>query len=82
MSSFNRAFESLAVSCLDRLGLDQLVVLGVAGGVRVPNTGSDSPSKAGASARWSNDVVSGSRVRAGRIIGASDIRGHCKEEFE
>ena len=82
VSLFNRAFESLVVSCLDRLGVDQLMVLGVGGGVRVPNTGSDSPSKAGASASWDNDVVSGSRVRVGRLIGASGIRGHCREEFE
>jgi hypothetical protein len=48
VSLFSRALESLEVSCHERLGVDQLVAIGVGGGVRALGIGSDSPSKTAA----------------------------------
>jgi hypothetical protein len=75
VSLFNKAMESLEVSCCERLGVDQLVVMGVGGGVRVLGIGSDSPSKTAAFVSWSSDEESGSRERVGRIIGTSETIG-------
>jgi len=82
VSLFISALEILAVSCWERLGVDQLVVMGVGGGVRVLGIGSDSPSKTAAFVSWSNDEESGSRERAGRVIGTSGTTGHCRGELE
>lgn len=82
VSLFNRAFESLVVSCLDRLEFDRVVVTGVGGGVRVLNKGSDSPSKVAALVSWRSDEVSGTRVRGSGLIGAAEVRLQCEEDLE
>jgi hypothetical protein len=78
---FNSAFESFSWSCFEKLGVDQLVVMGVGGGVRARSIGSDSPSKTAALVSWSNDADSGSRLILGRIIGASGTMGQGEGEL-
>lgn len=82
VSLFSRAFESLVVSCLDKLEVDLLVATGVGGGVRVGNTGSDSPSNVAALASCRRDELSGPRQRGGRLIGRSEVRGIREEDWE
>jgi hypothetical protein len=67
------------VSCSDRLGADQLVIIGEGGGVLGSSNGSD-PSNPTAFPSWSKDGDSSPNVRAGRDIGTSEMVGHCKEE--
>ena len=78
----SRAFESFVVSCLDKLGVNPLVVTGVGGGVRVWNTGSDSPSNVAVLASCRRDELSGPRLRGGRLIGRSEVRGIREEDLE
>lgn len=72
----------MALSCLDRLGVDLLVFTGVGGGVRVWNTGSDSPSNVAALARCRKDELPGPKLRGGRLIGRSEVRGIREEDVE
>lgn len=50
--------------------------------MRALNIGSDSPSKVAALVSWRSEELSGSKLRVGKLLGASETRGICEEELE